>query len=403
MRSVSALIAGPRRLILLGLVVPGLAAIAHGAAFVPLGALPLGTGLSGADHVSGNGQVVVGFNTTATPYRSEAVRWVAPTLLIDPLSDPIVEDGFKRHATAVSFDGSAIVGVLWAVPYPPYQFQPFRWTEATGYQLLPLPPGATEAQATGLSNDGVVTLIVTDTGKSYRWISGMTLEPLGGLPTDPGNPEHVSAISVSAAGDVIAGWASSGWTEQAFRWTQETGTVSIGDLPGGSPYSRASGMSSDGTTIVGVSHSTLAPASGEAFRWRADTGMVGLGFLDQGDYQSSAEFISADGRLVFGLAQGESKPLRFFVWSPQQGMRNFTDVLLQDYGLSAALTGWSDLRPADISDDSLTIVGSGINPDGKWEAWLVRLDHPIGVPEPSSLFLALASLSALRARFGRRR
>jgi probable HAF family extracellular repeat protein len=53
----------------------------------------------------------------------------------------------------------------------------------------------------------------------------------------------------------------------------------LGDLSGGSFYSYANGVSADGSVVVGRGSS----ANGnEAFRWTQGTGMVGLGDLSGG-------------------------------------------------------------------------------------------------------------------------
>ena len=53
----------------------------------------------------------------------------------------------------------------------------------------------------------------------------------------------------------------------------------LGDLPGGSFSSQASGLSADGSVVVG---SGVSAKSQEAFRWTQQTGMVGLGVLSGG-------------------------------------------------------------------------------------------------------------------------
>ena len=60
--------------------------------------------------------------------------------------------------------------------------------------------------------------------------------------------------------------------------TLDGGTTSLGDLPGGVVQGIATGVSADGSVIVGVGSSAEADPF-EAFRWTAGTGFVGLGDL----------------------------------------------------------------------------------------------------------------------------
>jgi hypothetical protein len=74
-------------------------------------------------------------------------------------------------------------------------------------------------------------------------------------------------------------------------------------------------------------------------------------------------------------------------------MRVFQDVLAEDYGLDSELNGWTLREVVDISSDGRAIVGNGINPQGKRQAWIVV------VPEPTiSAILSVATLLALRRR-----
>jgi hypothetical protein len=133
-----------------------------------------------------------------------------------------------------------------------------------------------------------------------------------------------------------------------------------------------------------------------------------LGDLPGGDFGSDAMAVSADGSIVLG--QSRALPTesigysgvgdyKAFVWDPAHGMRDLQDVLINEYGLGNALAGWQLIRATDISNDGLSIVGSGFNPAGDIEAWLVRLDRPLNVPEPAGLILLVPMawlLSCLR-------
>ena len=83
----------------------------------------------------------------------------------------------------------------------------------------------------------------------------------------------------------------------------------VGDLPGGETFSRAVGVSSDGTVVVG--ESTNADGHTEAFRWTLADGMEGLGVPD-GATLSSARRVSNDGSVIVGrINAGDTESFRW--------------------------------------------------------------------------------------------
>ena len=165
--------------------------------------------------------------------------------------------------------------------------------------------------------------------------------------------------------------------------------VGLGDLPGGEEGSVAYGVSADGSVIVGTADS----ASGlwEAFRWENGV-MTGLGEGPRGGFDTSAYSVSGDGSVIVGI-EGQwayvMHPImtgRAFIWDADNGMRDLSDVLENDYGLD--VTGWILGEPVGISADGLTIIGNGLNPNGHLEGWVAT------IPEPGTfLLLALGGLA----------
>ena len=108
--------------------------------------------------------------------------------------------------------------------------------------------------------------------------------------------------------------------------------MGLGDLTGGSFISFASGVSDDGSVVVGRGFS----ASGqEASRWTSGGGMVGLGDLAGLQVGSQAWGVSGDGQRIVGSGT-TADGTRAFLWDQSNGMRNLQTVLSTDYGLGTA-------------------------------------------------------------------
>lgn len=360
------------------------------AIFTGLGDFPEGIVRSGASGISGDGTTIVG-GSAVLPFLSiEAAQWTT-SWAISALRTDLSDDGFNRSASAASQDGSVIVGIR-TERFPlgiPIQ-EAFRWTVADGIVGIGILQGDFRSHASDVSDNGEIIIGANGPSRAFRWTSDTGMVSLGTLPTNASSIATSHGGAMSANGSIIVGTSSSGRLQEAYRWTVETGMVGLGDLPGGSVISGAEGISADGSTIIGWSRSKLSQGSTEAYRWTAAGGMQGLGFLNVTDHGSSAEFVSSDGRLVFGWANGflnNQWSNNYFVWDPLNGMRDFLQVLESEFDLAGDLAGWTSVIPQDISDDGLSIVGSGMNPDGNLEGWLIQLDHPIGIPEPTTLAL----------------
>lgn len=144
------------------------------------------------------------------------------------------------------------------------------------------------------------------------WSAGLSFSGLGDL---PGGSFRSRASGVSADGSVVVGTGENGLgLSEAFRWTSGGGMVSLGSLLPGRFASVASGVSGDGSVVVGTGQSTSGFA--EAFRWTSGGGMVGLGDLPGGSFESYANDISADGGVVVGYGRSASaKPYEAFRWT----------------------------------------------------------------------------------------
>jgi uncharacterized membrane protein len=188
-----------------------------------------------------------------------------------------------------------------------------------------------------------------------------------------------SANGVSADGSIVTGFGSAGTGIQGFRWTQSTGVVLLGDVPGDPPPPGSSfeAISDDGSTLVGFS-------SSGAVRWTPSGNfqLLGLGA------SSTAFAVDADGSTIVGsVVSDDLTSLIATIWTNELGNRILAQVLEDDLGLD--LTGWQLGSARGISDDGLTIVGIGINPSGMTEGWIAV------IPEPASGSLLALGIAIL--------
>jgi len=263
-----------------------------------------------------------------------------------------------------------------------------------GLGFLPNTPKLSKALA--ISEDGttVVGYSGIDTDKStvtesFRWTVS---EGMVGLGDVSGGISLNLALAVSGDGSVIGGKAhfpddspADGDTGYSYRWTQETGMISMGVAGTGGTDERVRGISNDGSVIVGSGHRkeffTAAykwtEAGGfdlflgqdqktdafgisgdgsvivglkvtEAIRWSSSEGLIGLGDLTGGSFDSTALGVSLDGSVIVGRGNSDSGT-EAFRWTDSESM----------IGLGDFTGGGFSSQALDVSNDGSVIVGFG--------------------------------------------
>ena len=162
----------------------------------------------------------------------------------------------------------------------------------------------------------------------------------------PGGDVFSRAYGVSADGSVIVGQGVSASGHEAFRWKINEGMVGLGDLPGGSFMSIAYGASADGSVIVGggtvASTSTHSIGILRAFRWTASLGMVSMGVGE-----STAFGVSQDGSVIVGANYSSSYGTQPVRWTNGDDMAILTNYLV------------SGMYARAVSANGSVIVGGG--------------------------------------------
>lgn len=351
-------------------------ACAASATFIGLGDLTGGSFESRAYGVSADGSVVVGVSRSGNGF--EAFRWTVDDGMIG-LGDlegydvSSVAYGVSSDGNVVTGNGSAELGV-----------RGYRWTESQGLQDLGnLEQVDIHDYPQSVSADGAVIAgyrefiprLTPRRYEAFRWTEATGIVLLGDL---AGGINQSFATDISSNGKVIVGEGTTQFGSQAYRWTESDGMTGLGDLPGGSNVSVAYGVSADGSVIVGISNSSNG---GEAFRWTEDGGMEGLGDLAGGAFLSVANAVSDDGKIIVGNGYSAAG-LEAFRWTRHRGIENLRDLLIAGGATEAA--NWHNLDVRSISADGRSMIGWGFNSHGQVEAWKATLP----VPEPRSLLLS---------------
>jgi probable HAF family extracellular repeat protein len=149
---------------------------------------------------------------------------------------------------------------------------------------------------------------------------------LRGLGDLPGG-EYFSEVSgISGDGSTIVGWSSSAASgaadRQAFRWRQRDGMIALPPLPGGPVRCNAGTASRNGAVIVG--DAALGEGS-QAVLWDAAGQIVPLGDLPGGQTIGTARGVSEDGQIIVG-SSGSAPGWEAFRWTSAGGMIGMGDL-----------------------------------------------------------------------------
>jgi len=314
----------------------------------------------------------------------------------------IGQAGFFTNVAGMSADGVWVVG---------NGADAFRWSEATGVELLPGTSGGLD----GISDDGSTIIGDVPDAKGITtaglWTETTGWVSLGSFPdADPGDNTLSNGWDVSADGSVACGlgWDFDPFLAHGFRWTEETGMVDTGSSGNAS---RCTAISADGNILVGFDEN---PDFGNRRTgvWTEATGWFTLGSLDPFDpVDGPGEClgISADGSIIVGTSAGNA-----FLYTIQRGLVNIGttasaakvsdngDVIvgstgdffsgfeaairtqtsrtmqnLQDWLVSLGATGldgWTLTNANGVSADGNVIAGTGINPGGLVDAFVAKLN-----------------------------
>ncbi|MDT8387218.1 MAG: hypothetical protein RQ736_06865 [Thiogranum sp.] len=238
-------------------------------------------------------------------------------------------------------------------------------------RLGDLDGGAVSSSANAVSADGKVTVGASDSGLStgsgqyqltepFRWTLPGGMKSLGSI---NGTAFTGYASGVSTDGSVIVGSDLSRIEEgdgifDAFRWTAADGKQLLGPIPTLEQHTLqyVHDVSADGQIIVGRAEDPFGSflESAKAFRWTEATGMQSL---DPSSFAATAAYaISSDGQVIAGTRQEASLYFGAAIWTekdgwkslglPQNGNSSATAASADGKVIAGSYTGSSSLKTA---------------------------------------------------------
>ncbi len=329
--------------------------------------LGYGTGVNG---LSGDGSVAVGNYGRGGPI----FRWTVATGV--QLMPDVVSTG---EATVMSKNGKYIASSLLDINTD-MSMNAFRWDAVNGW--LPVTPigacGTDTSFPMAVDNHGSVYGLVYSNCNAYyamRWNprTGTRVLPSPGFKLD-GSPVNTRINQVSADGETLVGWQEDPvqglW--EGVVWNRDVPSLVV-DNATGQLVDEVTAVSGDGSLIAGA---LLDSGQGtvDGYRRRARGGPMRYVSPLPGDASPAMPFtMSRDGFVMAGFSGNPF--LSFnpgpFLWTPHMGTVNLDDFVRAQ---GTAMEQWYSLwEPTSMSDDGKTIAGWGagfLGPAG----WVLKID-----------------------------
>lgn len=207
--------------------------------------------------------------------------------------------------------------------------------------------GPVSVPMNAISSDGTKVIAYRLNGASVGAVWMGQGSDIGDL---PGGAVNSVPYAISSDGSTVIGQSHSGNGTEAMAWRADRGAFGLGDIPGGDFESRALSVSSDGSVIVGNGETMSGQ---QAFRWTEASGIVGLGSLPGGLSFSRVSAVSANGAVVIGESRS-ANGFEAFRWTENGGLEGLGDLPGGEF--------FSD--SLGISNDGSVIVGHGSSNGG---------------------------------------
>jgi T5SS/PEP-CTERM-associated repeat protein len=324
--------------------------------------------------MSANGKYIVGqFGERLSDGYVRPFLWHADTDSFTYFDDNSV------HLTAVSDNGMVAGGAGGPTA--------FRWSPEFGFLDL----GELGLGAVDISNDGsvIVGVGINEEGWGYpfRWSESGGIEDMGFM-TEIRHGHQTQAVSGN--GVVVIGWAmveveselgGTYATTEGFKW--DGGYTRLGFLDSnlGHLFSKAWGVSSDGSTIVGESIGDCIDDGSvcreKAVVWKNGEPPMPLPMLD-GYETSRALAVTGDGSLVIGTMGSEA-----VIWESDDTVRFIRDIIENDYGIDLGEWYPTTFIATHISVDGKVIMGRGRKLSDEQQGWIMNLEPPVAWTNPN--------------------
>jgi probable HAF family extracellular repeat protein len=269
------------------------------------------------------------------------------------------------QAFAISADGTTVTGQ--SVDNSVCNGDGFRWTSGAGMQALVCPISPITAcfqnNATGVSSDGSIVVGTAtqsgdQSGAAWRWTGG-TFQIFAG-PFHGQSGQSASAAGVTPDGNLVTGSIIPAFNAlpQAYIWNHGTNVLTqLGNVPGaGTLDSRGLAINSDGSVVVGFQNT----GNGVAARWTAAHGMRNIKTLLAASGANVANWalsqatgVSSDGTVIVGFGTGPCNCAAGWIASLPIGATTMTDT--HDFNHD----GKSDLLWRDTSGNTAVWLMNG--------------------------------------------